>query len=91
MAILLGNQNEWCLVYKFIVYTPTIHDHLSRLTEVFFPLRKANLTIQPDKSEFLHQDVAYLGYLITKGGVKSNRNKLMITITTINLRACKAS
>lgn len=76
--ILLGIQNERCLVYMddIIIYSPTIHDHMSRLTEVFQRLRKANLKIQPDKCEFLRKEVAYLGHLITKDGVKPNPTKV---------------
>lgn len=76
--ILLGIQNERCLVYMddIIVYSPTIHEHISRLTEVFKRLRKANLKIQPDKCEFLRKEVAYLGHLITQEGVKPNPAKI---------------
>ena len=76
--ILLGIQNERCLVYMddIIIYSPTIHDHISRLTEVFKRLRKANLKIQPDKCEFLRKEVAYLGHLITQDGVKPNPAKV---------------
>lgn len=76
--ILLGIQNERCLVYMddIIVYSPTIHEHISRLTEVFKRLRKANLKIQPDKCEFLRKEVAYLGHLITQDGVKPNPAKV---------------
>lgn len=76
--ILLGIQNERCLVYMddIIVYSATIHDHILRLTEVFKRLRKANLKIQPDKCEFLRKEVAYLGHLITEDGVKPNPSKV---------------
>lgn len=76
--ILLGIQNERCLVYMddIIVYSATIHDHLSRLTDVFKRLRNANLKIQPDKCEFLRKEVAYLGHVITKDGVKPNPSKV---------------
>lgn len=76
--ILLGIQNERCLVYMddIIVYSPTIHEHITRLTEVFKRLRKANLKIQPDKCEFLRKEVAYLGHLITEEGVKTNPAKV---------------
>lgn len=76
--ILLGIQNERCLVYMddIIIYSPTIHEHISRLTEVFKRLRKANLKIQPDKCEFLRKEVAYLGHLITQDGVKPNPSKI---------------
>lgn len=76
--ILLGIQNERCLVYMddIIIYSPTIHEHMARLKEVFKRLRKANLKIQPDKCEFLRKEVAYLGHLVTKDGVKPNPAKV---------------
>lgn len=76
--ILLGIQNERCLVYMddIIIYSPTIHEHIDRLKEVFKRLRKANLKIQPDKCEFLRKEVAYLGHLVTKDGVKPNPSKV---------------
>lgn len=76
--ILVGIQNERCLVYMddIIIYSPTVHEHISRLTEVFKRLRNANLKIQPDKCEFLRKEVAYLGHLITKEGVKPNPDKI---------------
>lgn len=76
--ILMGIQNEKCAVYMddIIIYSSTIHEHISRLREVFTRLRKANLKIQPDKCEFLRKEVAYLGHLITKDGVKPNPNKV---------------
>lgn len=76
--ILVGIQNERCLVYMddIIVYSPTIQEHLSRLSEVFKRLRSANLKIQPDKCEFLRKEVAYLGHLITQEGVKPNPSKV---------------
>jgi RNase H-like domain found in reverse transcriptase/Reverse transcriptase (RNA-dependent DNA polymerase)/Integrase zinc binding domain/Integrase core domain len=76
--ILLGIQNERCLVYMddIIVYSPTIQEHIARLTDVFKRLRKANLKIQPDKCEFLRKEVAYLGHLVTKDGVKPNPDKI---------------
>ncbi|XP_072384610.1 uncharacterized protein [Diabrotica undecimpunctata] len=49
---------------------------MSRLTEVFKRLRKANLKIQPDKCEFLRKEVAYLGHLVTENGVKTNPAKI---------------
>lgn len=77
-SILLGIQNERCAVYMddILIYSRTIHEHLSRLREVFTRLRKANLKIQPDKCEFLKKEVAYLGHLITPDGVKPDPKKV---------------
>lgn len=76
--ILVGLQNERCLVYMddIIIYSATIHEHISRLKEVFDRLKTANLKIQPDKCEFLRKEVIYLGHVITKDGVKPNPMKI---------------
>lgn len=62
--ILFGFQNERCLLHmdNIIVYSTTIHEHISRLTEVFNRLQKSNL-VQQDKCEFVREEVAYLGHL----------------------------
>ena len=76
--ILVGLQNERCLVYMddIIIYSATIHEHISRLTGIFTRLRQANLKLQPDKCEFLRKEVVYLGHVITKDGVKPNPAKI---------------
>ena len=81
-SILLGINNERCLVYMddIIIYSATLHQHIARLKEVFSRLRKANLKIQPDKCEFLRKEVAYLGHIITKDGVKPNPSKVDVII-----------
>lgn len=63
--ILLDIQNQRCLVdmYDIIVYFPNIHEHISRLKDVF--QRKANLNIQPDKCE------AHFEHISSKEGVKA--------------------
>ncbi|CAH2228131.1 jg21785, partial [Pararge aegeria aegeria] len=43
---------------------------------VFDRLRKTNLKLQLDKSEFLRKEVLYLGHTITKDGLKPNNDKI---------------
>lgn len=76
--ILVGIQNERCLVYMddIIIYSTTLEEHINRLKEIFTRLSQANLKIQPDKCEFLRKEVAYLGHIITKDGVKPNPEKI---------------
>lgn len=76
--ILRGIQHEKCLVYMddIIVYSTSLQEHLNSLKCVFQRLRNANLKIQPDKSEFLRKEVAYLGHIITPDGVKPNPEKI---------------
>ena len=42
---------------------------------VFDEIRKYNLKIRLDKSEFLRKEVSYLGPIITQEGIKLNSNK----------------
>lgn len=76
--ILRGVANEYCCVYldDIIVYSVSLAEHLARLEKVFQRLRKANLKIQLDKTEFLRTEIAYLGHVITPEGVKPNPDKI---------------
>jgi hypothetical protein len=47
-----------------------------KLKNVFDRLRANNLKLQPDKCEFLHKEISYLGHIITENGVKSNPEKI---------------
>lgn len=78
--ILRGIQNEKCLVYldDIIVFSTSLQEHIQRLRDVFTRLRKANLKIQLDKSEFLCHSVPYLGHIIGKDGVRPNPDKIEI-------------
>lgn len=76
--ILRGISNEYCCVYldDIIVYSTSLAEHMIRLEEVFKRLRKANLKIQLDKTEFLRREINYLGHVITPEGVKPNPDKI---------------
>ena len=76
--ILRGIANEYCCVYldDVIIFSTSLSEHLLRLEEVFKRLRKANLKIQLDKTEFLKHEIAYLGHTITPQGVKPNPDKI---------------
>lgn len=67
-----------CLVYMddIIVFSTSLQEHLVNLTKIFETLRKFNMKIQLDKSEFLHKEVAFLGHVVTPEGVKPNPSKI---------------
>lgn len=69
-----------CLVYMddIIVFSTSLKEHLDNLRKIFETLRKYNMKIQLDKSEFLHKEVAFLGHIVTRDGVKPNPDKLEI-------------
>ena len=67
-----------CLVYMddIIVFSTSLTEHLDNLAKIFDTLRKHNLKIQLDKSEFLQKEVAFLGHIVTSEGVKPNPDKI---------------
>lgn len=76
--ILRGLQGTHCLVYldDIIVFSKTLDQHINKLKTIFDTLRKANLKVQLDKSEFLKKEVLYLGHTITPEGLKPNEDKI---------------
>ena len=54
----------------------TFEDHLEKLTEVFKHLNRAGLRIQTKKCRFCAPEVEYLGYVISREGIKPQSNKI---------------
>lgn len=79
MILALGDLvNKICLVYidDVVIFGRTLEEHLHNIKLVFEKLRKANLKIQLDKSEFLKEQTKYLGYIITPDGIKTDPSKV---------------
>ena len=53
-----------------------LEDHLQRLREVLIRLRDAGLKINADKSKFCAHETEYLGYVLTREGIKPQSNKV---------------
>ena len=71
----IGNQ---CFVYldDIIIYSRDFPTHLKNLEIIFQRLKSNHLLIQLDKTEFLHNKVAYLGHIISDQGISPNPAKL---------------
>lgn len=57
--VLRGLQGLHCLVYMddIIIYSASMQEHIQDLRSIFDRLRKVNLKVQLDKSEFLRKEV----------------------------------
>ena len=66
-----------CLVYidDIIVFSKTTDEHLNRLKLVFDRLRKAGLTLKPEKCHFFRTKILYLGYIISAYGQEPDQRK----------------
>lgn len=68
--VLTGLQGIRTLVYlDVVIYSETSEEHNARLREVFDRFRNHNLKLQPNKCEFLIQELNYLGHVTASSGM----------------------
>jgi hypothetical protein len=54
----------------------SLEDHLGKLEEVLRQLRDAGLKVNAAKSTFCALEIEYLGYILTRDGIKPQSNKM---------------
>ncbi len=54
----------------------SLEDHLEKLEEVLRRLRNAGLQVNAEKLTFCALEIEYLGYILTRDGIKPQRNKV---------------
>ena len=59
-----------------VTTTGSFDDHLTKLDQVLTRLRQAGLKCNTAKSFFCKSEVEYLGYLITRNGIKAQPKKV---------------
>lgn len=76
-TLLRGLSWKYCLVYldDVIVFSNDFQSHMERLAQVLEKFGQANLKLKPSKCMFVMEKVSYLGFLITKDGLKPDVNK----------------
>jgi hypothetical protein len=52
-----------------VVYSETFDQHIFHLREAFERLRRAGLTVRPDKIVFATQEIVFLGHKVSPAGV----------------------
>lgn len=76
--VLREHIGKICYVYidDVIIFGKSLDEVLKNLEIILKALNNANLKIQLDKSEFLHKEIEFLGYVITADGLKPNIKKI---------------
>jgi hypothetical protein len=59
----------------------SFEDHLKKLKEVLRHLPNAGLKVNAEKSTFCALEIEYLGYILTRDGIKPQSNKMQIILT----------
>jgi hypothetical protein len=77
--VLHGLTYKYCLVYldDTIIYSRSFEEHLTHVGEVLDRITKAKLKLRPEKCVFA-AEVNYLGYVISKAGIKPDGDKVKI-------------
>ena len=73
---LKGLDHVTCRVDDILITGKTTEEHVNTLLEVITRLEKSGFKCRWDKSEFLQDKVIYLGYEISKEGVRPCRSKV---------------
>ena len=69
-------RNTIIYVDDCLCYSYNIKIHLVHLGFLLRNLRRANLTINLEKSQFFRQEIGYLGYRLTTNGVQATEDKV---------------
>ncbi len=62
------------------IFKLSLEDHLEKLKEVLRRLRNAGLKLNAAKSTFCTLEIEYLGYVLTRDGIKSHSNKVQVIL-----------
>lgn len=70
-----------CYVYldDIIIFSSrNVQEHLKKLRTVFDKIREANLTLNPEKCNFLKTETPYLGFIISNKGIRPCPRKTQV-------------
>ena len=80
MESCLGEMHlKYCIIYldDIIVFSKTPEEHTERLRGVFEKLSAAGLRLKPNKSEFFKSRITYLGHIVSKNGIETEKKKVI--------------
>jgi hypothetical protein len=76
--VLNGLTYKYCLVYldDTIVYSKNFDEHMKHVSEILDRIFAAGLKLRSEKCHFAADQVSYLGFSISRNGVKPDQNKV---------------
>ena len=76
--VLAGLPTTVCMSYidDILVVGKTLGEHLDNLQTVLKRLCKAGLKLKPSKCSLLKREVVYLGFVVSRNGVKADHSKV---------------
>ena len=76
--VLTSLQWQICLIYidDVIIFSKTLEEHITRLTEILGRLKAAGLKLKPKKCYLFQHKVTYLGHVVGHDGVETDPSKV---------------
>ena len=76
--ILRPHLDNFVVVYidDILIFSKTLEEHLQHLQQILEILRQHKLYAKLEKCEFLKEELDYLGFLISKDGIKTQPRKI---------------
>jgi hypothetical protein len=76
--VLAPYLNQFCTAYldDTLLYSDTFKEYQEYVNLVLEAFEKAGLHLKPEKCEFHHQEVKYLGLIISMEGIKIDPEKI---------------
>ena len=80
MDLLTKDTRDFAAAYHddLIIYSDTWENHLQHLTIILQQLRKANLTVKPQKCQLGMAECVYLGHVVGRGVVRPELSKVEV-------------
>lgn len=69
-------DNVFVYIDDLLIVSATFEQHLVRLAAVAQSLRRANLTINVEKSKFVMKSIRYLGHIVGNGEIKADPSRV---------------
>src|ERR1043166_1483077 len=70
----------WKIVVVYLddlnIFSKTFKEHLEHLRVIFDRLKKAGLRLNPEKCHFALTELAFLGHVISKEGIRTDPSKI---------------
>jgi hypothetical protein len=70
--------DDFVCVYMddILIYSRTMEEHVEHVRKVLQALKKADLKIEPTKTEFNVQETTFVGYVVSTAGLKADPEKI---------------
>ena len=71
-------MDDFVIVYidDILVYSKTAEEHARHLEAVLGRLRDNKLYANGEKSDFVHEEIEFLGHVVTRDGIKPDMKKV---------------